>query len=150
MNIRMIAAGLIAFSLVACNNNPPTAPTNPTFTANLSASHEVAAPAVPADYKGTGSSTVTWDGKNVTLMGSYSGLTGAATMAHIHVGEVGVAGPVVCPLKVTESATAGTGTLATDAACALNEDKLKAGMYYVNIHTAANPAGELRGQLFRK
>lgn len=70
-----------------------------------------------------------------------------ATMAHIHKGAAGVAGPVVVPLKAP--------AMGSSAACAtVTRELAKAimatpGDYYVNVHTAAFPAGAVRGQLGR-
>lgn len=129
---------LIAWLMVACA-------TTPTFKASLSGAKEVPAVVTTA----TGSATVTLEGKTIKLTGSYSGLSGAATAAHIHgpASKTETAG-VILGLTATEGATAGSGTLAgtgtlTDAQIA----DLKAGRYYVNVHTAQNPPGEIRGQL---
>ena len=66
-------------------------------------------------------------------------------IAHIHDEVVvGVPGPVVIPL--TQSAP-GTWTV---PATVLNDTqiaRLRAGGYYVNVHTVLNPSGEIRGQL---
>jgi len=75
-------------------------------------------------------------------------LTGIPTAAHIHAGVAGTAGPVVFPLTFT-SATRGAGTLAgeiTGLDFADVEDVLGE-RWYVNVHTARNPQGEVRGQL---
>ena len=70
-----------------------------------------------------------------------------ATAAHIHVGTVDVAGPVVVPL-----APPSTGS---SSACAVvDRDLIKAIIqdpenYYVNVHNAEFPAGAVRGQLSR-
>ncbi|GGJ26482.1 CHRD domain-containing protein [Deinococcus roseus] len=147
MNIRHLVPAMLVLGLAACNSTPAL-PGLPTYAANLTAAKEIPAPTVPAEYAGTGSVKATWDGKKLTLTGTYSGLTGPATMAHIHEGEVGQTGAPVCTLVVTADAKDNKkGTLATDANCVLNEDKLRFGFYYVNIHTDANKSGELRGQL---
>jgi hypothetical protein len=82
----------------------------------------------------------------VTVTGSFTGLTGAATAAHIH----GLATPpaaaavllTLTPTAATDGTLMGSGTLnPTDVTGMI------AGMTYLNIHTAANPAGEIRGDI---
>lgn len=80
--------------------------------------------------------------KILTLQISYLGLT--PTMWHIHKGAVGVAGPVVLDLGTTFGSPFSFSTSALDAT---QEADLKSGLYYVNIHSAAVPSGEIRGQL---
>jgi hypothetical protein len=74
---------------------------------------------------------------------TYSRLTGKATAAHIHSGARGKAGPVIVPLCAP--CKSGANGRATVDASVLNA--LEAGRGYVNVHTATNPAGEIRGQL---
>jgi hypothetical protein len=75
--------------------------------------------------------------------GSYSGLTGDATMAHFHgPAEPGKNAPVIVPFKQITTPFEGTATL-TDAQAA----DFLAGRWYVNVHTAVNPGGEIRGQV---
>lgn len=73
----------------------------------------------------------------------YENLTGAATLSHFH-GNVlhGTNGAVKVGLTVTPSPM--TGTVAYSQA---DEGALLAGRWYVNLHTAANPGGEIRGQM---
>ena len=71
-------------------------------------------------------------------------LTGPAVAGHIHKGAVGVAGGVVLALMVPTTTVEVTGTVTLNAVALAD---LKAGLLYVNIHTAANPMGEIRGQL---
>lgn len=75
---------------------------------------------------------------------SYSGLSGPATAAHFHgPAEPGKNAGVAVPIpNAGASPVEGSATL-TDAQAA----DLMAGKYYINIHTAANPGGEIRGQV---
>lgn len=80
------------------------------------------------------------------LTGSFQGLLGTSTAAHIHVAPLGVNGPVVFGLNlsvgVTSGALSGNGVF-TQAQLAT----LYAGDYYVNVHSSAFPGGEIRGQV---
>jgi len=74
---------------------------------------------------------------------TYKGLTGAASSAHIHLAKPGVAGPVAVPL-------CGPCRSGARGNAKLNARTVKAllgGGAYVNVHTARNPAGEIRGQV---
>jgi hypothetical protein len=73
---------------------------------------------------------------------TFSHLTGRALAAHIHAGKLGVAGPVIVPL-CGPCHTGQTGTVKISKAVVA---KLEAGGMYINVHTAKNPAGEVRGQ----
>lgn len=76
---------------------------------------------------------------------TFSGLTGSATAAHIHLGAKGEAGPVEIPL-CGPCATTVKGTSPVTAAQAT---ALLHGGDYVNVHTAQNANGEIRGQILR-
>ena len=99
----------------------------------------------PVTTKGEGTATFTFDTakKKLSWNVKYSGLSGPAVAGHIHgpaaVGEN--AGPVI-PFKKLKSPIKGSAVL-TDAQAA----DLEAGKYYVNVHTAANKDGEIRGQI---
>ncbi len=102
---------------------------------------------VPANASaGTGTADLDYDpaSKKLSWKLTYSGLSGAATAAHFHgPAEAGKnAGVAVAIPNATSSPAEGSATL-TDAQAA----DLMAGKYYVNIHTAANPGGEIRGQV---
>ena len=112
------------------------------FTATLKGSSETP----PNTTAGAGQLTATLDtgSKMFTYSVTYTGLTGPAVAAHFHAGAPGAAGPPVAPVPKTSLASpmAGMATL-TEVQVA----DLEAGKWYFNIHTAANPGGEVRGQV---
>jgi CHRD domain-containing protein len=82
-------------------------------------------------------------GNKLTWRLTFSGLTGQATAAHIHMGAVGKAGNVVVPLCAPcKSGAHGTATISASVKKALATHHA-----YVNVHTAKNPNGEIRGQV---
>ena len=97
---------------------------------------------------GTGTADVDYDAasKKLSWKVAYSGLTGPATAAHFHgPAEAGKnASPAVPIPNFASSPIEGSATL-SDAQAA----DLLSGKYYINIHTAANPAGEIRGQVVK-
>jgi len=102
---------------------------------------------VPANAStGTGTADIDYDAatRKLSWKLSYSGLSGPATAAHFHgPAEPGKnAGVAVAIPNATSSPAEGSATL-TEAQAA----DLMAGKYYVNVHTAANPGGEIRGQV---
>lgn len=119
--------------------------------ASLNGAQEV--PAVTTSATGNGWVVISTDGSTITYYVAYSGLSGAAAASHIHTGSVGVSGGVILPLAVGPSPMTGVLTAAdfmasgsvTDFAGAVAA--IAAGTTYFNIHTAANPGGEIRGQL---
>jgi hypothetical protein len=116
-----------------------------TFTADLKGPTEV-----PANTTGgTGTATVTLDPatRKITWNVTFSGLTGPATVAHIHgpapVGKnAGVLVWLVPKGKPVHSPISGSATLT-----AAQVSDLTSGQLYINVHTKAHPAGEIRGQL---
>jgi hypothetical protein len=133
------AALTMAFTLAL----PPSASAEVVnLKANLTATSEVP----PTASKGTGSVTATFDtaSKKLAWKGNYKDLTGPATAAHFHVGDAGKNGAVAIPISPNASPFEGSATL-TDA----QATDLLGGRMYVNVHTAANKAGEIRGQVTR-
>jgi hypothetical protein len=129
-------AGLALAGVVVCASGADAALV--TYTGILQGGQEV--PPVSSTSAGgasfvhdTVTNQVTWD---VRWWGPL-----VATAAHVHEGPIGVDGPVVQPLAPTNPSTdSATWTAGMVAA-------LQAGNLYVNIHSSANPDGEIRGQL---
>jgi hypothetical protein len=112
------------------------------LAAKLTAKEEVP-PQVVKNTKGSGSFTGDLTGSKLTWTLRFSGLTGPAIAAHIHLGAMGQSGNVVVPLcGPCKSPVKGTAKLSAALIKALKVHKL-----YVNVHTAKNPNGEIRGQL---
>ena len=133
----MAAALALAGLLAGCGHGP-----------RLSEGHEATlagAQEVPANTSAaSGSSTVhvALD-RSVTGAVRYTGMV--ATMAHLHEAPFGANGPVILPLVKT-----GDGLFAVPANASLTPPQYAsylAGNLYVNVHSAAYPAGEIRAQL---
>jgi hypothetical protein len=111
------------------------------FMANLTGGEEVP----PVETAATGMADVTWNGdsKELSWTIEFDGLSGPATAAHFHgpaaAGEN--AGPVIT-IEDLESPSEGAATLTDEQA-----GQLAGGQWYVNVHTEANPDGEIRGQV---
>jgi hypothetical protein len=115
------------------------------FTASIDGSQEV--PPVTTSATGTGSFVLNANGSQLTYTITFNGLT--PTAAHFHNGAVGVAGGVVKNLTIVNGTATGIWS-STDATQPLTDSllvELLRGRLYVNGHTTANPAGEIRGQV---
>ena len=141
MRVRaLVLAAAATLALAACGTLRSPAPRE-AYEATLSGAQEV--PAVGSS--GTGTARVRYDPPTSMLRWEvdYAGLTGPLTGAHIH----GPAGPgqnagVVIPFAPRPSPLAGELRITPEQAA-----QLESGQWYVNLHTAQHPAGEIRGQL---
>ena len=117
------------------------------FGATMTPDTEVPAKTAPG-ASGTVTATLDTATRKLDYDARWTGLTGPATAAHLHgpaepgknAGvqvKIGDANPV--------SPTVGSATLTEDQVA-----QLTAGQWYANVHTAANPGGEIRGQLTRQ
>ena len=128
------ASTLAVLALVACASMAAKH-----VNVTLTGAEEV--PAVSTAARGSGSFTIGDDGA-VSGSVTTSGVQG--TMAHIHMAAKGQNGGVIVPL------TKNGDTYSAPAGAKLNEAQMaafKAGNLYVNVHSAANKGGEIRGQL---
>ena len=121
----------------------PAAAETVALKADLKASNEVP----PNSSTATGTAEATFDTatRSLTWTVTYSGLSGPAAGAHFHgPGEAGKNAGIVLPFQSPTSPIKGTQTL-TEA----QATDLLAGKWYVNVHSAANPGGEIRGQMMK-
>jgi hypothetical protein len=103
----------------------------------------------PVQTAATGAADLSYDPatRKLTWSVAYTGLSGAATMAHIHgPAAEGKNGAPVIWLSEKGAAVAnpikGSATLTPEQA-----QQMMAGEWYINVHTQANPGGEIRGQV---
>jgi uncharacterized membrane protein YgcG len=116
-----------------------------TYSSALGPKGEVPKPSAPARAKGTFRATVVENGSTaaITWKLTFRGLSGKAVAAHIHRGKAGIAGPVLVPLcGPCTSGKSGKTTIKKSIA-----ELMELGRTYVNVHTAKNAAGEIRGQV---
>ena len=123
------------------DNNTPA---NITFLATLDGASETP----PTGSAATGSATFTFNPTTYELSGTVTFTGMVATASHIHTGAVGVAGPVTIPLDGANP----TSPISLPATVLTSQEQndLLSGLFYVNVHSVAFPAGEIRGQLVKQ
>ena len=149
--LTLAAAGLV----LACGDDP-VGPQPTMYVAHMSGANE--APAVQTGATGTATFTLT--GRMLSYTVTVNGLSGNAAASHIHVGAAGTNGGIVYPftaasvqagqvasgtVDLSQPVSNGTTSISGDSLLTL----LNGGVLYTNVHTQANPAGEIRGQIVR-
>jgi hypothetical protein len=135
-----------------------------TFEARITGFQEV--PAIETEGKGTFTATLSSSGTSLSYTLTFTTLSTAATVAHIHIGQFAVSGGIVvflcggggkpaCP----PSGGTVTGTITAADVMALPAQNvvagdfagllrfMRAGVGYANVHSTRFPAGEIRGQI---
>ena len=137
-----LVAGLAAVALAGCGMMSKS------NVASFSGAMNAASQVPPNMTRGSGMAEA-WLNRDTNVLKykiTYEGLSGPATAAHFHgPAAAGANAGVVLPFANPESPIEGQATLTTTQAA-----DLMAGRWYANIHTAANPNGEIRGQLLPK
>ncbi len=139
---KLTAFAVVAMAALALSAVVLAAPRGMGWSAKLTAAQEIPKQAVktPAAH---GAFTAALHGKKLTWKLTFSKLSGPATAAHIHMAGMGKAGGVVVALcGPCKRGASGTATVSAAVLKAFPKHLL-----YVNVHTAKNPAGEIRGQL---
>lgn len=155
---RYLRLALLAAFVVACDDDDDDVPIGPSpvteeFSATLTGASERPTPVVTT---ATGSADFTFSGDTLYFTIVVDSLSSAATAAHIHgpSGPEGTAGPILG--FTLNDTTITTGTLASGFATSPTEPSvsmdslmvlMRNGNAYVNVHTATNPEGEIRGQV---
>jgi hypothetical protein len=136
---------VVAVFALALGGPGPSRADPVSFKVPLSGAEEVP----PIEAPGTGMAEFFWDPANriVKWVITYSGLSGPAMMAHLHgPAQKGGKAPVLVWLSPkgspADSPITGQVTLTPEQA-----EQFASGRWYVNLHTQANPGGEIRGQV---
>lgn len=135
----MGVVALSLFTVTACGDSKPK---TTTYSAELSGKNQV--PPVTSDATGTAKLTLDRGSKTLTWEVTYKGLTGEPTAAHLHgpAKEGANAAPIVPFNPPLASPLRGSSVVSDTVITQLDNGEI-----YLNIHTAANPNGEIRGQL---
>jgi hypothetical protein len=138
----LVAAAIAAIGLFLAGLGLAASGSTPTkLTARLAAGSETPRPTGASRASGLFTATLT--GSSLAWRLTFSRLTGKALAAHVHLGRPGVAGPVAVPL----CGPCVSGAHGTKKVTAKARSALLSGGAYVNVHTARNPGGEIRGQV---
>jgi hypothetical protein len=141
MNKIACTIAAIALLLGARNGIPTAFAETIALKADLKGANEVPPNGSPA----SGKAEAAFDTETLTWTVTYADLTGPALGAHFHgPSEPGKNAGIVLPFKTVQSPIQGTATISESQAA-----DLLAGKWYANVHTAANPGGELRGQMVK-
>ncbi len=157
MKNALVAVFLIAVGLAVACGSDQSQPQPTVFNLTLAAGNETP-PCADAGTAATGTAKVTIpiDNASVVVDVTYSGLSGPVTASHIHSGTPAAPGPVVLPFSApldspfTKTVTASDYVAAPGAPADFTSfvTALKAGgAGYVNVHTGACKAGEIRAEI---
>ena len=101
---------------------------------------------VETDASGTGTVTLDTGSNLLTWDVTYQDLSGPLTAAHFH-GPAPICEPAGVEVTISNGGAASGVIQGSATISALEAADLLAGLWYVNLHTALNPGGEIRGQV---
>ena len=149
--LESVMAGVMLWSLAACVNGPRLATS---FTATLAGANETP----PVSTSATGQATFEFVGSSIRYVITITNLSGSAAASHIHIAPVGSPGPIgmnLCGTSDTPACASGASVTLQGGSTPVNLvgfttldvvlEAMRDSGAYVNVHTAANPNGEIRG-----
>ena len=143
---------VVALIGVACNDNGTGIPSDVEIYRARPMNGANERP-TPVTSTATGEAVITIIGKLVSWKVDVTGISNV-TAGHIHRrAPDSTAGGVIIPINVTTGGTNFTGTLAQGSAVVAQDSFLtiiRAGRAYVNVHTSANPGGEIRADMVKQ
>lgn len=155
--MKLLILGVLVAMVTTALIGVPALGVGATYSAELSGAKEV--PPVMTPAMGEATFMLSPDGTVLTYKLTVSNLTNV-TAAHIHLAPAGVNGPIVVGLFGGSIPGLFTGVLAEGTITSANLGgslagmplsalitQMNAGNTYVNVHTMANPGGEMRGQI---
>jgi len=98
----------------------------------------------PNSSSGSGTAAIKLEGDVLSWVITYSGLTGPVTGAHFHGPAPANANAAVI---VPFAGSLGSPIQGSQRLTAAQVAQLRSGLWYVNLHTAVHPGGEIRGQV---
>src|SRR5688500_11793031 len=136
---------LFLFIFTACDKDDDEK-INFTITATANPSQEVP-PVTNSTGSGTVSGTYNKNTNTLVYTATWTGLSGNATNMHFH-GPANVGEPAGVAVGITGFTNTASGSVTnTIQLSEAQEADMLAGKWYYNVHTAANPGGEIRGQV---
>ena len=146
--VSILTAGAVAALVFAALSSARPAAAHFRLTTTVNAGQE-SPKQVVKNQAAHGTFAGTLVGTKLTWKLTWAKLTGPATAAHIHLGGMGKAGIVIValctPCGNAKGSKAGTATIKASLLKTIQKHGT-----YVNVHTAKNPNGEIRGQLVAK
>ncbi|MEO8620920.1 MAG: CHRD domain-containing protein [bacterium] len=154
--LALFVRGVGVLLLAACGSDGSVVPQRATYVATLTGSREIP----PVVTTATGKATFTLVGQTVTYTVLASGFATPLTVGHVLIGPSGTTGLVIVPFNIiAQSGTVASGSIdlsvpITFGNVTISGDSLhtlfETSKAYVNLHTAAFPGGELRGQIVKQ